>query len=135
MADLTMTPTTVVSGAGAQTSGGIAGEALTAGQAVYRKADGKIYKAKCAGTPEEAAVVGIALNAASLNQPVDYQSEGVVSLGATTIKTTTYVLSAASGGICPQADLIATQRLVYVGYARDLTGTFQLMRSNTGVTL
>ena len=137
MPDLTITPTTVVSGASAQLGAGIAGEALTAGQAVYKKAtDGKIYKAKCGGTPEEAAIVGLVLNGASLNQPVDYQSDGVVVLGgSTTVKTTTYVLSAAYGGICPQADLITTQRLVYVGFARDLVGTFQLMRNNPGVTL
>jgi len=137
MPDLTITPASVVSGASPQMGAGIAGETLTAGQAVYKKStDGKIYKAKCGGTPEEAGILGILLNGASVNQPVDYQSDGIVVLGgSTTVKTTTYVLSAAYGGICPQADLIATQRLVYVGFARDLAGTFQLMRNNTGVTL
>src|SRR5262245_34660514 len=100
MADLTITTTNVVAGANASTKQGIAGEALTAGQAIYQKAaDLKLYKAKCSGTPEEATVKGIALNGAAVGQSVLYQSAGNMNIGAAaTIKTTTYVLSAAYGG-------------------------------------
>lgn len=136
MPNLTITPASVVAAANAVVAPGIAGEAITAGQVVYKKStDSKIYKALAAGTPEEASVVGIALNGASANQPIDYQSGGDLALGATTIKTTMYMLSAAAGGICPQADLVVTNRIVYLGYAKDLTGGFSLLRANTGLVV
>jgi hypothetical protein len=138
MADLTITGTNVVAGTNATTKQGIAGEVLTAGQAVYQKAaDSKIYKAKCSGTPEEATVKGIALNGASAGQSVLYQSSGNMNIGAAaTIKTTTYLLSAAYGGVCPQADITTTgQRVVVIGYATDLVGNMLLDINNTGVTL
>ena len=48
MADLTITAANVAPGAGAVKDTGTAGEALTAGQLVYKKsADGKWYKADC----------------------------------------------------------------------------------------
>lgn len=137
MPDLVMVPATVLSAANAVVQGGIAGETIAAGNAVYKKStDSKIYKAQCDGTPEEASVVGIAINGASLNQPVNYQSGGELTLGGTTtVKTTMYVLSGAFGGICPQADLIATNRIVYMGYAKDLVGGFVMLRANTGVVV
>ena len=138
MPDLTITPANVINTGKAPTKTGIAGEALTAGQTVYVKsADGKIYKAQCDATPEEADCAGITLNGASLNQPVEYVDAGAIDLGATTTtaKTTTYMVSATAGGICPQADLIATQRIVQVGYATNTTGSFVVRRVNTGVTV
>jgi hypothetical protein len=137
MADLTITGTNVVAGTNATTKQGIAGEAITAGQAVYQKAaDSKIYKAKSSGTPEEATVKGIALNGCALGQSVLFQSTGNLNIGAAaTLKTTTYCLSAAYGGVCPQADLITTNRLVVIGYATDLVGNMLLDINNTGVTL
>ena len=67
---------------------------------------------------------------------MSYQSGGELTLGGTTtVKTTMYVLSAAFGGMCPQADLIATNRIVYMGYAKDLVGGFVMLRANTGVVV
>lgn len=135
MADLTITATNVVSiSASVQT--GIAGETITAGNSLYIKAaDGKLWKAQCDGTPEEAACVGIALNGAAVNQPVNYASEGAINIGGTTSKATTYVVSATAGGIAPQADLVATNRISYVGYATDATGTLVVNRRLTGAVV
>lgn len=136
MADLVITATSVVPGSGAVVLQGTAGETITAGNSLYLKAsDGKLWKAQCDGTAEEATCVGVALNGAAVNQPVGYVSNGTMTIGATTSKATTYVVSATAGGIAPQADLIATNRISYVGYATDATGTFVVNRRLTGAVV
>jgi hypothetical protein len=136
MADLTVTATTVVPLTDARILQGIAGEAITAGQSLYVKAaDSKLWKAQCDGTVEEATCAGIALNGAAANQTVAYIEGGSLNIGATTSKATTYVVSATAGGIAPQADLIATNRISYVGYATDTTGTLVLNRRLTGAVV
>lgn len=136
MADLTITATSVVPGADASVQQGIAGETITAGNSLYIKAaDGKLWKAQCDGTAEEATCVGVALNGAAPNQPVGYVTSGTVIIGATTSKATTYVVSATAGGIAPQADLVATNRISYVGYATDATGTLIVNRRLTGAVV
>ena len=135
MADITVTATSVVP-ISASIQSGIAGETITAGQSLYIKAaDGKLWKAQCDGTAEEATCVGVAMNGAAVNQPVAYVADGSVNIGATTSKATTYVVSATAGGIAPQADLIATNRISYVGYATDTTGTLVVMRRLTGAVV
>lgn len=135
MADLTVTATSVVPISGSVQSG-IAGETITAGNSLYIKAaDGKLWKAQCDGTAEEATCVGVAMNGGAVNQPVAYVADGSVNIGATTSKATTYVVSATAGGIAPQADLIATNRISYVGYATDTTGTLIVMRRLTGAVV
>jgi predicted transcriptional regulator len=136
MADLVVTAASVLPGT-APTFNGIAGEAITAGQAVYKKAaDGKLWKAQCDGNAEEATPVGIALNGAAVGQPVTYAGTGgTINIGATTAKTTTYMLSAAAGGICPQADLVSTNKVVELGYASDTAGTFIVHIVPTGVVV
>jgi hypothetical protein len=136
MADLTVTAASVLPGT-APLSNGLAGEAITAGQAVYKKAaDGKLWKAQCDGNAEEATPVGIALNGASVGQPVTYAGPGgTINIGAVTAKTTTYMLSAAAGGVCPQADLVSTNKIVELGYATDAVGTFVVHIVPTGAVV
>lgn len=135
MADITVTAASVVPIA-ATIQSGIAGETITAGQSLYVKAaDGKLWKAKSSGTAEEATFAGIALNGAAVNQTVSYAGDGSLNIGGTTAKTTTYVVSATAGGIAPQADLVSTNRISYVGYATDITGTLALMRRLTGAVV
>jgi hypothetical protein len=134
MPDLTITPANVLKGSTANTSSGIAGETITAGKSLYLKAaDGRLWLAQCDATAEESQCVGIALNAATAGQPVVFVSDGPMNIGATTVKTTTYMVGAAAGGICPQADLIATNRVTEVGYATDITGGFVVHIVKTGV--
>ncbi len=124
MADLTVTAASVVN-VSAQSVSAVAGEAITAGQAVYLKSsDGKLWKAQCDGTAEEGSPVGVALNGGAAGQPIVYATNGPIVIGATTATTTTYVLSATAGGICPQADLVSTNRIVRVGHATDAAGAF-----------
>ena len=136
MADLTVTATSVLFTSGNKLTG-VAGEALTAGQSVYLKAsDGKIWKAQADGTAAEADAVGIALHAAGAGQPITYAGHGsVINIGATTAKTTTYMVSAAAGGVAPQADLTAAQLIVRLGYATATDGTFVVDIKNTGAAV
>ena len=84
MADLTVTATSVVPISGSVQSG-IAGETITAGNSLYIKAaDGKLWKAQCDGTAEEATGVGVAMNGAAVNPPVASVADGSVNIGGTT---------------------------------------------------
>ncbi len=96
----------------------VAGETLTAGQACYLKSsDGKIWKAQCDGTDEEATLKGIALNAAGADQPVVLATGGSVTIGGTVVTGTIYVIAATAGGIAPWADLVSTNKVRVIGYA------------------
>jgi hypothetical protein len=137
MADLSVTAGSVVFSSGTKITGE-AGEAVTAGQVVYLKSsDNQLYLAQRDGTAAEAAVVGVALNAAGDNQPLVYAATGsILNIGATTAKTTTYMVGAAAGGISPQADVsTAGHYIVRVGYATATDGTFVVDIKNTGATV
>jgi hypothetical protein len=135
MADLTITAANVVPSTGT-TASGPAGETVTAGMPLYLKSsDSRYWKAQADGTTEEATVAGISINGASAGQPVSFVTEGGMNIGATTAKTTAYMLSATAGGICPQADLVSTNKIVYLGYATATDGTFVVMRRVTGAVV
>lgn len=121
MADLSITATSVVKGANARTVDGVAGETVAAGQLGYKAAaTGKWMKSDAdSATAEARDVHGIFLNGASLNQPVEVQTFGDITLGATlTVNTPYYLSGATAGGICPIADVGAGEYLVQVGIAR-----------------
>jgi hypothetical protein len=104
--DLSVTAASVVPGSGAVLATGTAGEALTAGQAVYQKAaDSKWYKADCnSATAEVRVASAIALGGAAAGQPVVVQKSGQITIGATVVAGTAYFLSGTAGGIRPAAD-------------------------------
>jgi predicted transcriptional regulator len=136
MADLTITAANVVAGTGAILASGTAGETILAGQPLYLKsADGRLWKARCSGSTEESTAAGIALHGATAGQPIVYETDGVLNIGATTVKTSAYVLSATAGGICPMADLVSTNKVVFLGYATDLVGTFKIFKAVTGAVI
>lgn len=139
MADITITATSVVKSTGAIVrTDKPAGETITAGQVVYLKSsDSKWWKAQCDGTAEESGVgvaMGIALNGAGAGQPVAVQTSGDITIGATIVAGTTYVVSATGGGIAPQADLTSTNRVTFVGYGKT-TGILTLNIIATGVQI
>jgi hypothetical protein len=136
MADLTVTAASVLWTSGSKISG-IAGAAVTAGQAVYLDSTTSTLKlAQADGTAAEAAAVGIALHAAGTGQPLVYADQGsVINIGATTTKATTYMVSATAGGVAPQADLTSGQRISRLGYATDAVGAFVVDLKNTGVSV
>jgi hypothetical protein len=134
MADLTITATSVVNN-GASVGSGIAGETITAGQALYLKsADSRYWKAENDVNTESATVAGISLHGAAAGQPIAFATSGPIVLGATTVKGI-YALSAAAGGIAPLADLVSTNRISYVGYATSTAGAFVVAIQNTGVVV
>lgn len=125
MADLTITAASVIFVSGNKDIG-VAGAAITAGQALYLdSATNTLKLAQCDGTAAEADCVGIALNAAGIGQTVVFaKNDAVINIGATTVKTTTYLVSAAAGGIAPTADIVtSTHRICVVGYATSTDGT------------
>lgn len=137
MADLTITATSVVWTSGPKEFG-VAGATITAGQAVYiDTANNNVLKlAQSDGTTLESTVAGIALNGGATSQPISYAPTGsVINIGATTAKTTTYVLSATAGGVCPQADLVSTNKIVRLGHATDTAGAFLVDIKVTGAVV
>jgi hypothetical protein len=105
MSDIAITAANVVRVSG-DTEAGTAGEALTAGQALYKKAaDSKWYKADCnSATAEVRVASAISLNGAAAGQPVVVQKGGVVTIGGTLTAGVVYYLSGTAGGIRPVAD-------------------------------
>ena len=137
MADLTITAASVLFTSGTKLTG-VAGASLTAGQAIYiDTANNNVIKlAQSDGTTLESTVEGVTLHAAGTGQPIVYAGNGsVINIGATTAKTTTYHVSATAGGICPQADLVSTNKIARVGYATATDGTFVIDIKNTGAVV
>jgi len=133
MADITITAANVVK-TSADTAAGIAGETITAGQAVYLKAsDSRYWKASNA-TAAEANVVGVALHAALAGQPLTIATAGTINIGATTAKVFYYV-SPTAGGICPVADVLSTKYISSVGYATATDGSFVVKPTATGAVV
>lgn len=120
MTDLTITATSVVGDGSGKRTYGTAGEAITAGQAVYF--DTTVNKWKLADSDSATVAAktagGIALNGAALNQPVTVQVEGDVTIGATLTKGTAYYLSETAGGIQPAADLTTGENVCQLGIAK-----------------
>jgi hypothetical protein len=100
-----------------------AGEALTAGQLVYRKSsDGKWYKADCnSATAEVRVASAVALTGSAAGQPVVVQRSGSVTIGATLTAGTVYYLSGTPGGIRPAADNTTGDYPQVVGIATSTT--------------
>lgn len=107
MVDLVQTGANVLAAANAGVGRGTAGEAITAGDALYKDAlDGnKLKLALQGGTVVQAEAVGIALHDAALNQPIAFAASGDVNIGATLVVGETYVVGLAAGAIAPVADV------------------------------
>lgn len=134
MADLVITASSVVAGAGAVNAAGIAGEAIAAGKAVYvSSTTRKIMLADSnAGTAEARRAIGIALNGAALDQPVGYIKSGPLTMNAVLTANTPFFLSDTPGGICPIADVGTGEYLCQLGIASSTT-VLQVNIQNTGV--
>jgi hypothetical protein len=118
MTALTITAASVAAGEDSTRDIGKAGTAITAGQVVYKAADGTY---KLAGTKDALAIVrkplGIALNGAAAGQPVAVLTKGPITIGATLVGGTAYYLSGTPGSICPVADLTTGDRPALLGMA------------------
>jgi hypothetical protein len=136
MTDLTITAASVVAGANAVRDSGSAGEAITAGQAVYRSSTSNKWMLadSDSATAEARTAIGIALNGAALNQPLAVLKSGDITIGATLTAGTAYYLSNTPGGICPVADVGAGESVCLLGLAKSTTVLAVAIQS-PGVTL
>jgi len=135
MTDISITAANVVAGSNAAVLGGQAGETITAGQAVYKAAaTGKWMLADSnSATAEVRAAIGIALNGASLNQPLSVQTSGLITIGATLTAGVAYYLSDTPGGICPIADVGSGEYVCLIGLATT-TAILDVTIKSTGVS-
>ena len=136
MADITVTATSVVKGSGAIINKErVAGETITAGMPVYLKSsDNKWWKSQSDGTAAEADAQGIALHAASADQPLAVQTGGSITIGATILAGVFYYVSNTAGGICPVADLGTADYVTVIGYGTT-TALMTVQPLATGVVL
>lgn len=120
MTDLVITAANVVAGANSANVTGIAGEAITAGKAVYLASATKKWMLadSNSATAEVRQATGIALNGASANQPVSVHKSGDITIGATLTAGAAYMLSDTPGGICPVADVGAGEYVCQLGLAK-----------------
>ncbi len=132
MADVTITVANVSLRASPSASVVQVGEAVTAGQPVYLKASDSKHWLADANDSAMATVVGIAMTPASADEYTYMVTAGTIDIGGTTVKGTTYILSATAGGIAPVADLASGMYATTLGVASDTTGTVVLSINATG---
>jgi len=111
MAAISVTPANVRSYG--TTTSGTAGGTITAGLAVYLNSSGQVVSATNAASAS-AEIVGIALNGASANQPVEYHVGGLFDPGGTAAVGKVYVLGT-GGGIIPVDDIAGGEYVSVVG--------------------
>jgi hypothetical protein len=100
-------------------TGLIAGEAIAAGDAVYIKSDGKVWRATGAAVAPAAVVRGFALIAAQVGEAVTFAWDVRLRYGAALTPGASYYLSGTNpGGL---ADAASTGGTVAVAYAVDAT--------------
>lgn len=123
--DLSITATNVIPSSAAVIQTGTAGEALTAGQLVYKKAgDRKFYKADCdSATAEVRDVYGIAVTSSATGAPVSIvlQDDALQIAASGLTNGTIYLLSATAGGLAPAADATTGWRVTVVAVAKSAT--------------
>ena len=108
------------------------GEAVTPMQPIYLKAADAKYYLGDANDSAMAAVVGIAVTPASADEYTYMVTAGPIDIGGTTVKGTTYILSATAGGIAPIADYASGMYKTILGTAEDTSGTITLAIKATG---
>jgi len=114
MGDFTFTSSAVAPIVGnTQIASGTAGATINAGQPVYvDPADNKVKLA--ANTNATTAVaVGLAVNSAVANQPIEYATGGDLTVNSLLTPATVYVLGSNPGFLSPSADLDASTNSRY----------------------
>ena len=121
MAAITITAASVAWVSGPVAAGQIAGEAFTAGMAVYKAANGTWLKAQGDGTAIEAGSedLGVALftaDAAGAQGSIAI-SGAIVSYGAVLLAGLVYIINDTAGSIYPNADAGSADRVTVLGLA------------------
>lgn len=135
MADLTVTPASVLADTSATIEHGKYGATLIAGKVVYRDDTTKKYGlADSNGAAGTRIVRGISLNGGADGQPGTIVRSGPVNIGATLTPGVAYYLSDTPGGICPVADVGSGENVVLLGVAASAS-ILNLDIQNSGVQL
>lgn len=135
MADIAITAANVAAGTAANVDrSGVAGAAITQGQAVYKDAATSTYKLSDSNGTGTRQVDGFALNSASSGQPIDVVKGGDTTIGGTLTAGTPYFLSGTPGAICPEADVVTGMQKIQVGIAKSTT-LLHVSIQDSGVTL
>jgi hypothetical protein len=134
MTDIAVTATNVKKGSGAKVVIKYALEAITAGQSVYQSTTDatKVGKHDADGAAPLNTLYGVALNGASIDQPVVVQYDGEINIGGTVAVGTVYLGSDTAGGIRPDADRNTGDTVSILGVGKTVT-TIQLDIKNTGI--
>ncbi len=133
MADLTIVPGDVQNSDTATIVEGDAAVTVAAGQAVYRNSNGKFALADADGATPLFRVVGIAVNSAKADQPLQVcTGDPAFVCGAADVEIgKIYVLSATPGGICPTDDLASPMNAQVIGVGLSATEIYlRLIVSN-----
>jgi hypothetical protein len=127
MADLTVTldQVRVLDTSQRSTTNAIADEAVTRGQPVYEKTNGRVAKAR-ANAVTTAKACGIALNDANAGEPVTYGDDvrlAGFNLSAVDNGTTVYLSSATAGMVADAAATGTGNVVVPLGAVKTATGS------------
>ena len=135
MADLVITPADLeLASSRSRPSTVQAGEAIEAGELVYRDTTTGKYLLASASAEASAAIEGIAVTAAGVDGYFSMLSSTSLILGATLTQGTPYFLSTNSGKIAPFADIGAGDYVSLLGFASS-TSVIQLDILATGISI
>lgn len=120
MTDIVITPANVLPASNAERDQGIAGETITAGKAIYLAATTNRWMLadSNSATAEARQAKAIALNGASVGQPVAFQKSGDITIGGTLTAGQAVYLSDTPGGLCPLADVGSGEYVCLIGLAK-----------------
>ncbi len=122
MADISITAANVLASAFATKNSGVAASTITAGQTLYRLANGTIAPADANGTTPAFNILGISLHAALAGQPITYvTSDPQFQFGGTVAIGDVVIASATAGGIAPIADKVSGWYVTELGVAISTT--------------
>ncbi|MGO6684165.1 hypothetical protein [Rhizobium leguminosarum] len=136
MTDIVITAANVLAASNAERDQGIAGETITAGKAIYLAATTNRWMLadSNSATAEARQAKAIALNGASVGQPVAFQKSGDITIGGTLTAGQAVYLSDTPGGLCPLADVGSGEYVCLIGMAKS-TSVLQLSFQYPGVAL
>ena len=137
MAALSITAANVAASTGAKIAAGTGGETFVQGKSMALNATtGEWMLGQCDGTTSEAGLsgVGVALNAGGDGQPIDVQTEGEITIGATVTVGAIYCLGATAGDIVPFGDLVSTNKITILGVGIS-TAKIKLLPIYSGVAV
>lgn len=137
MAAISITAANVLASNSAQSTRGIAGVAITAGQALYVVSGSTVALADANGVSPANSFAGMSQNNADIGQPVDYTgTDTSFTFGGTVNAGDDIWLSPTPGGITKtRADLVTGCTVIHLGCALGATGATNVTTMNLKQTV